>query len=463
MTFAFRFGLKVDGLGMVKNINQVRFVGLFLILPLSFFSPVTSLFNLLPSTYFGQYLEHQFPLQFNTVNLDMNLVWNRTYSRSTYDRGYGIVECQDEGFAIIGETRQEGVEFRSDVWLLRVDDSGNLIWNTTFGSVDDERGYDIVERPNGGFAFVGVRDGDLYFVETNSAGVHIRSRTIYAGGDSLGFSIVRCQTFGYALLGMISYNQTWLVRMNDFDLVLWNQTYDVALFEGSDTLVECQDGGFAFTGTSSYFTTPDVIFFRTDMNGTVLWNQTIEGSSDYYSRGLVECEDGGFAFAGAKRDYDEIEFNIWLVRTDPFGEIMWNTTYGDSDEYGIANALVQTSAGGFALTGLEDSYAGYYQVVFLITDSSGAPVFDIRLGSFIAEVGHSIVECQDAGFAIVGELFNFAFVYGVLLIRIPGPQDPSRQLWLELALLLPIAVSVLIVVLTIWLLRSKKQTAEKLE
>ncbi|MHA2428173.1 MAG: hypothetical protein ACXADB_09135, partial [Candidatus Hermodarchaeia archaeon] len=156
-----------------------------------------------------------------------------------------------------------------DVWLLRVDESGNLLWNTTFGSVDDERGYDLVERRNGGFAFVGIRDGDLYFVETNVEGFHIRSRTLYAGDLSLGLSIVACQTFGYGILGMISYNQTWLIRMNEFDLVLWNHTYDVALFEGSDTLVECQDGGFAFTGTSNYYNTPDVRLFRTDQNGTV--------------------------------------------------------------------------------------------------------------------------------------------------------------------------------------------------
>jgi hypothetical protein len=411
----------------------------------------------------GHNTNHHFSVQTTLLNMDPNLIWNRTYSRSTYDRGYGIVECQDGGFAIIGETRQEGVDFRSDVWLLRVDDSGNLIWNTTFRSVDDERGFDIVERRNGGFAFVGVRDGDLYFVETNSAGVHVRSSTIYAGGVSLGFSIVACNTGGYALLGMISYNQTWLVRMNEFNFIVWNQTYDMALCEGGDTLVECQDGGFAFTGTSNYLNTPDAMLVRTDMNGTALWNQTYGGSGDYFSQGLVECEDGGFAFAGAKREYDELEFNIWLVRTDPFGEMMWNTTYGDEDEYGIANALVQTNASGFALTGFEDSYAGYYDVVFLVTDPSGEPLIDSRLGSFVAEVGHSIVESQDAGFAIVGELFNFAFVYSILLIRILGPQDPSRQLWLELAIFLPIVVSVLIVVLTMWLLRSKKRAAEKLE
>ncbi len=249
---------------------------------------------------------------------------------------------------------------------------------------------------------------------------------------SLGFSIVACNTFGYALLGMVSYNQTWLVRMNELDFILWNQTYDMALFEGSDTLVECQDGGFAFTGTSNYFMTPDVMLVRTDMNGIVLWNQTYGGSGDYFSQGLVECEDGGFAFAGAKRDYDELEFNIWLVRTDPLGEIMWNTTYGDTAEYGIANALVKTSGGGFALTGYEDSFAGWYEVVFLVTGPSG-------------------------------EINNFLYMYGVLLIRILSPPNPSRILWLELALWVPIVVSVLIVMSTRWLFRSKKRVAEKPE
>lgn len=436
---------------------------LFLILILF---PVVSqavLPSLKPIFQTGQKASNQFPLQINSLNFDPSLIWNRTYSRSPYNRGYGIVECEDGGFAIIGETHQEGDENRSDVWLLRVDESGNLVWNTTFGSVDDERGYDIVERQNGGFAFVGIQGGSVYFVETNSVGFHIRSTIIYGGAVSIGFSLVECRTSGFAILGMISYNQTWLVRLNNLTLVLWEQTYDMALSEGCDTLVECQDGGFAFVGTSNYLTTPDVILVRTDMNGNALWNQTYGGSGDYFSQGLVECEDGGFAFAGAKREYGDVEFNIWLARTDSFGEMMWNTTYGDNEEYGIANALVETSAGGFALTGFEDSFAGWYEVVFLVTGPSGEPLINSRLGSFVAEVGHSIVECRDAGFAIVGEIFNFAYIYGVLLIRILGPPNPSRILWLELALWVPIVVSVLIVVLTMWLFRSKKRVAEKLE
>lgn len=456
----------MDGLGLSKNTQQPRVIGVFLILVLLILLPVISrgyLPSLNPILQAGQNANHYFPLQTNSLNLDLSLIWNRTFSQSTFDRGYCIVECREGGYAIVGETRQEGIEFRSDVWLLRVDDSGNLLWNTTFGSVDDERGYDLVERPAGGFAFVGVRDGNMFFVETNLNGFHLWSRTLYAGEVSLGFSIVACQTFGFAILGMISYNQTWLIRMNELNLVLWNQTYDVALSEGSDTLVECQDGGFAFTGTSNYYNTPDVMLFRTDQNGTLLWNQAYGGSGDYFSQGLVECTDGGFAFSGAKREYGDGEFNIWLVRTDPFGEMMWNTTYGDENEYGIVNSIVQTSSGGFALTGFEDSYATNYDVVFLVTDPSGEPLIDSRLGSILAEVGYSIVECQDAGFAIVGEIFNFAYVYVVLLIRIPGPRDPipPRNLWLELALLLPIVVSAVTVGLTIWFLRSKSRAAEK--
>jgi len=461
----YRNDLNVDGLKLSKSGQRPCCIMVFPLFLLLILFPVVSQTFLPSSNLILQdchEARNQLPIQIKSLNLDLSLIWNRTYSRSTYDRGYGIVECQDGGFAIIGETRQEGIDFRSDVWLLRVDDAGNLLWNTTFGSVDDERGYDIVERTNGGFAFVGVRDGDLYFVETNSNGFHLRSRTLFAGGVSLGFSIVACQPLGYAILGMISYNQTWLIRINTLNLVIWNQTYDLALFEGGDSLVECQDGGFAFTGTSNYRTTPDVMLVRTDMNGTVLWNQTYGGSGDYFNQGLVECEDGGFAFAGAKREYDELEFNIWLVRTDPLGEMLWNATYGDADEYGIANALIQTSAGGFALTGFEDMYAGFSDIVFLVIGPSGEPLIDSRLGSFVAEVGHSIVKCQDAGFAIVGELFNFENVYSVILIRIPGPQNPSRSLWLELALWLPIGVSALIVVLTMWLLRSKKRASEKL-
>ncbi|MHA2428174.1 MAG: hypothetical protein ACXADB_09140 [Candidatus Hermodarchaeia archaeon] len=116
---------------MSKNTKQPHYLCVFPILALLILVPVVSQLDLPLSNLalqVGHQSRHYFPLQLNLGNLDMSQTWNRTYSRSTYDRGYGVVKCQDGGFAIIGETRQEGVEFRSDVWLLRVDESGNLLW-----------------------------------------------------------------------------------------------------------------------------------------------------------------------------------------------------------------------------------------------------------------------------------------------------------------------------------------------
>jgi hypothetical protein len=116
---------------------------------------------------------------------------------------------------------------------------------------------------------------------------------------------------------------------------MWSQTYGGEGSEKAYSLVESSDGGYALAGYTypSDAEESDVWLVKTDSNGNMVWNQTYgEGSI----RALVQTSDGGYALAGGAR----------LVKTDTYGNMMWNQTYE-----GEAYALVQTSDGGYALAG----------------------------------------------------------------------------------------------------------------
>ena len=66
------------------------------------------------------------------IDEDGNVAWNRTYGGSQYDFVQAMVATSDGGYAMVGETHSFGVGER-DCWLIKVDSSGNMQWNRTYG------------------------------------------------------------------------------------------------------------------------------------------------------------------------------------------------------------------------------------------------------------------------------------------------------------------------------------------
>jgi hypothetical protein len=454
----------VDGLRLSNYTQQLRSTGIFFILTLLILLPIishTPLQTSNPPLQNSSQTNKQFRLGTNFESLDRDMVWNRTYSFSPYDRGYAITECLTGGFALFGET--EDSQRQTDLLLIRVDAEGNVLWNSTFGTAEYEGGADFVECLDGGFVLLGNRWGEMFLIRTNSFGHLQWNQSLDSRTGPFGTSIVRCQSGGFAVL-CGDYHQTLLLRLDEEGVPLWNKTYDSRPFWSCDTFVECQDGGFAFMGTfPGYVTPPAVMLFRTDTVGNMLWNHTFEFRGYSWGFGLVECEDGGFAFTGTIHDWSILADYLYLVRTDHLGVLIWNNTYGD----GCGNSVLQMNSGELVITGfIVGVIASYDDVVFHVVNSSGHVLVDWEIGGAYAQLGNSIIECRDGGFAIIGETYDEADFSNVLLIRIPREAVlNSLQIlqWVGVVIVLPILVSVIIAIVTIWLFRSKKVTIHQEE
>ena len=154
---------------------------------------------------------------------------------------------------------------------------------------------------------------------------------------------------------------------------MWNQTYGGASFDGAYALVETSDGGFALTGSTDSFGAGNADFWlvKTDASGNMEWNQTYGGAENDGAYALVETSDGGFALTGFTDSFGAGDVDFWLVKTDGSGNVEWNQTYGGASFDG-AYALVETSDGGFALTGETDSFgAGDTDFWLVKTDENG--------------------------------------------------------------------------------------------
>jgi len=299
-------------------------------------------------------------------------MWSQTYGGTGSDVAYALVETSDGGFAIAGGTQ-----------LVKTDEFGNMEWNKTYG---EGSLCSLVETSDGGFAIA----GGTQLVKTDEFGNMEWNKTY---GEGSLCSLVETSDGGFAIAGGtesfdVGSDDFWLVKTDEFGNMEWNKTYGRVdaewiritgeVHDKAYSLVETSDGGFALTGDTSphLLGSPrDVWLVKTDAYGNMEWNRTYGGESYEYAHSLIVTSDGGFALAGCTRSFGAGLEDFWLVKTDTYGNMEWNMTYG-GEEWERAYELVVTSDGGYALAGYTRSFGAGLEDFWLVkTDEHGIPEF----------------------------------------------------------------------------------------
>jgi len=116
------------------------------------------------------------------------------------------------------------------------------------------------------------------------------------------------------------------------------------------------------------------------------WNKTYGGTGYDYAEALVQTTDGGYALAGYTDSFGAVGYpNSWLVKTDNLGTMQWNKTFGGD----VAWALVQTSDGGYALAGESN---------LLKVDADG----NLQWANSYDGIAYALVQTSDGGYALAG-------------------------------------------------------------
>jgi predicted secreted protein len=271
--------------------------------------------------------------------------------------------------------------------------------------------YSLVEASDGGYAIAGVTDNfdaggyDAWLIKTDALGNVEWNKTYNSGRFS---SLVEASDGGYAIAGIRNFSSPydfdgafWLVKTDEYGNMEWNKTYTgTGCIEGR-SLVATSDGGYAFAGFTESFGAGgyDVWLVKTDSFGNVEWNRTYGGTEDDVAYSLVNASDGGYAIAGS-RDGD-----CWLVKTDACGNMEWNKTYART--YLVEfRSLVEASDGGYAIAGTAGfawgDGAGGYDFWLVKIDASGNMEWNKTYGGTGHDEACSLVVTSDGGYAIAG-------------------------------------------------------------
>jgi hypothetical protein len=349
--------------------------------------------------------------------------WERTY-KIDHSAGYSVQETIDGGYIICGITTTFN-DVGWDVYLIKTNNFGDTLWTKTYGGIESDWGRSVKQTLDGGYIITGWTesfgngDKDVYLIKTDGIGNIIWTQVFGGVNIDKGESVIETNDGGFVILGeTTSYgNGIWdiyLIKTDHNGDTLWTKTFGGEFSEFGKSVQQTTDGGFIITGsTDTYgFGGVDVYLIKTDVDGNTLWNKTFGSDQDEYGQSVKQTSDGGYIIAGFTYS---IEDDVYLLKTDENGLLLWTKTYGgESMDWGYS--VQQTIDNGYIVAGVTNSYGNGDKDVYLVkTNSIGDTLWSKAFGDIDIDFGHSVQQTSDLGYIITGVSTSFengdTFVY----------------------------------------------------
>ncbi|MDI9448537.1 MAG: Ig-like domain-containing protein [Bacillota bacterium] len=325
--------------------------------------------------------------------------WEKTFFKGVWDEGKSVEQTTDGGYIITGTTTSS--DTGQDVYLIKTNSDGNIVWEKTFGGQNEaSNGYSVQQTTDGGYIIAGdtnARGGwDVYLIKTDSVGNTVWEK-IPGGQNTVEDSRSVKQTIdgGYIITGS-KYNTGVLLMKTDGDgNIVWEKTFGG---NGGNSVQQTTDGGYIVAGNTFSVGDGDVYLIKTDSDGNIVWEKTFGSPNQAeYGSSVQQTTDGGYIVAGSTNIMNRDSSDIYLIKTDSDGNTVWEKTFG-SPNADLGNSVQQTFDGGYIVTGYSN-VAGNSDVHLVKTDVQGNIEWEKNLNG---NCGNSVQQTTDGGYIVAG-------------------------------------------------------------
>jgi hypothetical protein len=303
-----------------------------------------------------------------------------------------------------------------------------ILWEHTYGEGSGGGIWTVERAPNGGYIFMGditygnTANRQLWVGQIDENGTMLWNRN-YGGPyqEDIAFGgVAPLPNSNLMVLGTTqSYGagreDIYLIKTNAVGESLWTRTYGGSSNDHAASIVACTDGGFAIGAwTSSYGAgSKDMYLMKVDSSGAVVWTHTFGGSSEDVCYSMSSVRDGGFLLVGWTYSFEDFSRNVYVVRTNPQGEPLWSRVIGGPrGDFGLAGT--QTADDGFLIVGNGESGCPDHGNGYAIKLSAAGQTEWERFYCLTTTSSfYNAVQMPDGGYVLVG-------MYG----------DPPYHAWL---------------------------------
>ncbi|KJJ39724.1 hypothetical protein MB09_00660 [Aequorivita vladivostokensis] len=257
-----------------------------------------------------------------------NIQWQRTLGGSEDDYLRKIIQTSDNGFLLLGYSssdisgdKTENSLGGTDYWILKLDEAGNIMWQNTIGSNENDTVSDVEQAADGSFLIGGTASSEI-------------------SGDK-------------TVVGDI-----WILKLDANGNILWQKGYDFFANSFLSNAKLTNDGGFILAGTGTPGIFSDYIVSKLNINGGSMWEKIYGGDGEDFLTNFILTDDGGYMAigqsnsdaSGDKTEDSQGFQDYWVLKLDSTGNIIWQNTIGGASG-DIPLTVLETSDGGYFISG----------------------------------------------------------------------------------------------------------------
>ncbi len=333
-----------------------------------------------------------------------NIQWQKSFGGSNYESARDIIQTTDGGYIVAGETNStdggviSGYGGTKDIWILKLDAAGNLIWQKRYGGNGLDIATHIYLLDDGSFyltASSSSNDGnitgnhgtagytDAVLMKLDAAGNLVWSKC-FGGSKNEEFfciEVINGRTYlaGFANStdGDIPPQQknydVWLLALDANGNKIYSKVYGGAQNDVAYSMVKGADGSLTLAG---YTTSNDGdvngargsqdywVLNISPSNGNLNWQKVLGGTDAEYANTILADADGGYIVGGITYSNDGDvanplgEGDYWIVKLSATGTVVWQQNIGGTNNDHLRSIIYQPSAKEYYLCGDTESANG---------------------------------------------------------------------------------------------------------
>ena len=326
--------------------------------------------------------------------------WNKTFGTSGNEVLHGIQATTDGNYIVLGIADVNGGDVACDLkgfhdaWVFKIDPSGSIIWQQCFGGSKEEANPNarIIQTSDGGYLFI----TESWSYDFDAIGHHNESDVLTMKLDASGNTqwvksfggthfdvprdILELSGHRYAILSRSTSSDgdvppnidtdefdAWLFIIDSVGNIIGNHIYGgkgdddmYKVLPGDDSslvlfgFTNSDDGDLAGLGVDS----TDAWVLKVDMAGNIISNRVYGGHHNDKFTDALPAIDGGYIAFGILHDsipVDQGQYHggedFWAVKLDDNGNVLWQGSYGGSNDESFKQAVVANDNSGYYLAG----------------------------------------------------------------------------------------------------------------